>query len=608
MSYAQVKVSFGDMVWPNQYYGYSFEFTLKSKEEYPPNGLYATLIGYPSGDPLARNEGNFSMYTSAFSTASSYREKLIAAYGLIGLNVSPVMASTNPNRPYYITIDFNYYVGEEIALFDGEFNGAPIDMSVTQEEIIYFEVLKATVSAGASCDLANFTLTLSEGGTPPYTVGRYLGSEVLAYDSLSFDFSRSDPARDIVITDANGDFARYTLPFARSRVGDVVFKQIAKPGGTDVRAIIQDDGKGAPLVWEYAVDDPANRQSSNYFELLTPGPHLFYFWDNLGCEFSVGVEVDGFQHIDVRAVHNPINFLFERSTGDPYLLIRLKVNDEDKGMFRANPYQAKNGSIQYIFAADEIARQHMPSFDDYFSNLESPGVVQNMFATVELQLLSEANKWETQTAFVAVNAARQIGLEGEKLNDILNNREPSYIFVHGQPGYIYWVDEGIFYREKLFLTADTVVERGGKEKKIKVLPYCEGDIILKYLDRNGMYRFYRFTKNYERTVDTKEIGAIEHSFASLSTGQGYQKSIGNKSADKIKARAEKVPVEDLNILKDIYTSPRVYFHLGAVGHDNLSDWVLVKVKGDGIAKLPKRNFIDVEIEIELPANNEITML
>ena len=123
-----------------------------------------------------------------------------------------------------------------------------------------------------------------------------------------------------------------------------------------------------------------------------------------------------------------------------------------------------------------------------------------------------------------------------------------------------------------------------------------------------MYRFYRFTKNYERTVDTDEIGSIEHTFTSLSTGQGYQKSIGNKSVDKIKARAENVPVEDLNILKDLYTSPRVYFHLGEAGTDNLSNWVLVKVKGDGIAKLPKRNFVNVEIEIELPANNEITML
>jgi hypothetical protein len=592
MSFAKIKITVGS-VDPLTHTGVTITLNLPDAT--------IVLTGYPSFDAEALSQPNtFPLYSNSTITAQALKSSLGQALIHAGYGADKVLITYDTNNDAVAL--FKVYLGASIS---GS-TSTPFSLQLTQEVIENLTVTNIQVSEADSnkCQMAKFTLSVAQG-TPPYTIRR---SGVEVANDLTFDFSRSDTARSFTITDSTDLSATFTLPFVRSRVGEVVFEQIAKPGGSDVKAIIQDDGKGAPLVWEYAVDNPEDRQSSNFFELLAPGYHLFYFWDNFGCAFSVGMEVDGFQHIDVRAVHNPINFLFERGTGNPYLLVRLIINNEDKGIFRANPYQTKNGNIQYLFAADEIIRQYMPSFDDYFSNLESPGVVQNMFVTVELQLLSEVDEWETQAIFVAVNAARQIGLEGEKLNDLLNNREPSYIFVHGQPGYIYWFEEGSFYREKLFLTADTVIERGGREKKIKVLPYCEGDIILKYLDRNGMYRFYRFTKNYERTVDTDEIGSIEHTFTSLSTGQGYQKSIGNKSVDKIKARAEKVPVEDLNILKDLYTSPRVYFHLGEAGTDNLSNWVLVKVKGDGIAKLPKRNFVNVEIEIELPANNEITML
>ncbi len=592
MSFAKIKITVGS-VDPLTHTGVTITLNLPDAT--------IVLTGYPSFDAEALSQPNtFPLYSNSTITAQALKSSLGQALIHAGYGADKVLVTYDTNNDAVAL--FKVYLGASIS---GS-TSIPFSLQLTQEVIENLTVTNIQVSEADSnkCQMAKFTLSVAQG-TPPYTIRR---SGVEIANDLAFDFSRSDTARSFTITDSTDLSATFTLPFVRSRVGEVVFEQIAKPGGSDVKAIIQDDGKGAPLVWEYAVDNPEDRQSSNFFELLAPGYHLFYFWDNFGCAFSVGMEVDGFQHIDVRAVHNPINFLFERGTGNPYLLVRLIINNEDKGIFRANPYQTKNGNIQYLFAADEIIRQYMPSFDDYFSNLESPGVVQNMFVTVELQLLSEVDEWETQAIFVAVNAARQIGLEGEKLNDLLNNREPPYIFVHGQPGYIYWFEEGSFYREKLFLTADTVIERGGREKKIKVLPYCEGDIILKYLDRNGMYRFYRFTKNYERTVDTDEIGSVEHTFTSLSTGQGYQKSIGNKSVDKIKARAEKVPVEDLNILKDLYTSPRAYFHLGEAGTDNLSNWVLVKVKGDGIAKLPKRNFVNVEIEIELPANNEITML
>jgi hypothetical protein len=141
-----------------------------------------------------------------------------------------------------------------------------------------------------------------------------------------------------------------------------------------------------------------------------------------------------------------------------------------------------------------------------------------------------------------------------------------------------------------------------------VLPHCDGDVILKYLDRNGMYRFYKFSRFYRREIEPELIGSIENVFGSLSAAQGYKKNIGYRSQEELTVKAVAVPARHMESLKDIYTSPRVYMHIGVLGDDNASDWLLVDVEGDGMIKHNRRQFNDIELTILPPANNEITML
>lgn len=599
MSYAQVIVRFENVYEPSMHTG-------RTTSIYMGASRYAFLTGYEVWDQAAQGASAFSIHTSASSTANSYRQKFLAAYGPNGslfrndLTVSPVMVSTDPSQPYYIVIDFNYYVGENVTVI----SHVPLYMSVTQEVIAGFEVTGVNLSAGASCDLAKFTLSVS-GGTAPYVVTR--GGQVIA-NSLSFDFSRSDAARDIVVTDADGQVASYTLPFVREYFfGQIT--QVPKGAGTEITIGTTNSGLGSPLTLEYSVDG-INWQSSSILSLVEPGPRTIYFRDNIGCEKQLNIVVEAVQFIDARAVHNPVNFeIVKPSAGAPaWVDVSIEIDGQLAGTYKAHPWRVDNGNTIYLFSADEPIRQYMPAIDDYPSQINSAAPALNMQARVVIKERTPGTvDYANVSTFIAVNASRQVGLGGESLLDLLQNNEPPFVFVQGQPGYLYWYDNG-FYREKMLLTQNTTITRGGKAKAVEVLPYCDGDVILKYLDRNGMYRFYKFSRFYRREIEPELIGSIENVFGSLSTAQGYKKNIGYRSQDELTVKAVAVPARHMEALKDIYTSPRVYMHIGRLGDDNASDWVLVDVEGDGMIKHNRRQFNDLELTILPPANNEITML
>src|SRR5690554_5452644 len=599
MSYAQVIVRFAKTSNPGDFAGVQSSIKLGSTS-------YGFMVGYPSWSPLSEPDGRFAIHTLSSATAQSYRSQFLKTYGPNGtfsqndLTVSPVLSSTDPTKPHYIVIDFNYYVGGPVVINADP----PLYMSVTQEVITGFEITGMSLSAGASCDLANFALSAS-GGTAPFVVTR--GGQVIA-NSLTFDFSRSDAARDIVITDADELTAGYTLPFVREYFFGSI-NQVPKLAGTDITINTTNSGVGNPLTLNYSIDG-VNWQSSNFFPLVEPGPRFIYLRDDIGCEKQAAILVRAFQFIDVRAVHNPVNFEIARpSAGAPaWLDVAIEMEGSLVGTYKAHPWRSQNGDTIYLFSADEPIRQYMPAIDDYASQINTPAPVQNMQARVVIKERTPGTvDYANVATFIAVNAARQIGLAGESLLDLLQNNEPPFVFVQGQPGYLYWYDNG-FFREKMLLAQNTTITRGGKAKTIEVLPHCDGDVILKYIDRNGMYRFYKFSRFYRREIEPELIGSIENIFGSLSTAQGYKKNIGYRSQDELTVKAVAVPAHHMEALKDIYTSPRVYMHIGPLGDDNASNWVLVDVEGDGMIKHNRRQFNDIELTILPPANNEITML
>lgn len=144
-------------------------------------------------------------------------------------------------------------------------------------------------------------------------------------------------------------------------------------------------------------------------------------------------------------------------------------------------------------------------------------------------------------------------------------------------------------------------------KTIIPIEVCEGSKILKYLDRSGQYRFYPFNKFWESKDKPKLLGKASKIIESVLNSQSSESNIGYKNDRTISLVAENVSQDELTLLSDIYTSPRVLLYIGTTT-DEKKDWIEVDVKGDNINRLRKRKFTKVNIDITLPKWYSISML
>ena len=141
---------------------------------------------------------------------------------------------------------------------------------------------------------------------------------------------------------------------------------------------------------------------------------------------------------------------------------------------------------------------------------------------------------------------------------------------------------------------------------VKAKEFCKNYVLLKYLDSNGFYRFFPFNANFEKTMNNREIGTIETSIIDISQVNGAN-IIGKESTVQMNLTAENVTPEELEILSDIFVSPRVYIYNNS-GLDRLSDWQKVRILTNGTLKNRKSNPRKVTVLIELPERYAITLL
>jgi hypothetical protein len=145
-------------------------------------------------------------------------------------------------------------------------------------------------------------------------------------------------------------------------------------------------------------------------------------------------------------------------------------------------------------------------------------------------------------------------------------------------------------------------------KYVQPINTCGNDIILKYLDKNGQYRFYPFNKYY-RTSDAPElIGQANKFVTNILSDQTDRQNIGFRNTRKIEIVAD-VPNDELEKLHDIYSSPRVYMYIGSGSDDAAKDWIEVnQITDTGIVKRRKANEGRINLTIILPTNFSITMV
>lgn len=167
-----------------------------------------------------------------------------------------------------------------------------------------------------------------------------------------------------------------------------------------------------------------------------------------------------------------------------------------------------------------------------------------------------------------------------------------------------------FYRYKKIPTAEgtsTIVFNVGGTPTVThtivTKKRCDNDQLVRYLDKNGQYRFYPFNRFWEKKDQPTEIGRTSELIISLLNSQTDSKSVGYRNKRIISLVAESVTSAELDILADLWTSPRVYLYIGDGTTDGLSDWVLCRiVGGDNIVRRRKGEAGKIAIDLELPQN------
>lgn len=136
---------------------------------------------------------------------------------------------------------------------------------------------------------------------------------------------------------------------------------------------------------------------------------------------------------------------------------------------------------------------------------------------------------------------------------------------------------------------------------------CCGDmILLKYLDSKGMYRFFPFNQHWEKNITGSNIGNVSEFVTSIETSMTSEKSIGKEIETTISATATNVTQEELDVLADLFTSPRVYMYDNS-GNDTQKNWIIVQVQNSAPIRRRKNNPQNVNITLKLPQNYAITL-
>lgn len=171
-----------------------------------------------------------------------------------------------------------------------------------------------------------------------------------------------------------------------------------------------------------------------------------------------------------------------------------------------------------------------------------------------------------------------------------------------------------YYRYKTLATAERIVNftvnfANVAQKTIKPLDFCSGDLRLKYLDRNGQYRFQPFEKYYETKDQPKLIGTSNKFITNILSDQSNKLMIGYNNERSLSISAD-VPTEQLEKLQDIYSSPRVYLYIGSNNSDSAKDWLLLgKVRSNNsIVRRSRANTGTISMTITLPEHFTTKMI
>jgi hypothetical protein len=157
-------------------------------------------------------------------------------------------------------------------------------------------------------------------------------------------------------------------------------------------------------------------------------------------------------------------------------------------------------------------------------------------------------------------------------------------------------------------TISVLINGEAVSKTVRVKEICSSDMLLKYLNSKGQYRYYAFNRYYEQKDKITSLGKANKIVTDLLTSQSNVTPLGNRHERSMVLTADNVPADELLILKDLFVSPCIYLNINSIT-DTAKDWLQVEMGSTNFISIQKKlNFSKVTFEIILPEQYTLTLM
>jgi hypothetical protein len=134
-------------------------------------------------------------------------------------------------------------------------------------------------------------------------------------------------------------------------------------------------------------------------------------------------------------------------------------------------------------------------------------------------------------------------------------------------------------------------------------------VYIKWLNQYGGYSYWLFNEFYQIDERTKSLGSINNDFFNLQDTLSQSKELGKDSADTWTVYSDDLNPNDMNIVRGILTSPKVYLFTGVrFAKNNFNDWLEVNLKTSSAnIKQSREVKNDIKLTIVLPNDYNIKL-
>ena len=137
----------------------------------------------------------------------------------------------------------------------------------------------------------------------------------------------------------------------------------------------------------------------------------------------------------------------------------------------------------------------------------------------------------------------------------------------------------------------------------KASEHC-GGYYIKWVNSLGGFNYWLLPKGNEN-LNTKDRGTIYNDYSNMEDTISPFISLGKDSSDKIVTRLDSLKDEQIEILRDLLDSPKVYLFTGTPFSKNtFNDWLEVNLKDGSFRTSKSRGGLHtLDVTLELAVNN-----